>query len=188
LASSQESHVQNRNRSQSYPQSSFFDQVFAAARARAERGADEGIVPGDDESGEGERALDELLDVTALLRTLREPVDWLLALAHRLAAEDPIDIAAIARVHTAFHARINGQPARVRTSDVLLVLGLLMTAFDPRLVLRVVSGAASDARATETPMAFFVASPEPIAPSRPPRTPGSRPTCCAFHALLVDLL
>jgi len=55
-----------------------------------------------------------------------------------------VDIAAVARVHAAFCARLRGLPAHLRTSDLLIVLGLLLTALDPSVVMRAVAETIGD--------------------------------------------
>ena len=75
-----------------------------------------------------------LLDGAQLLRAAREPIEWLLTLAHRLAAGEPEETAAIDRMRAAFHARLAGRAIGVRMRDVLVVFGLLLGALDPRVV------------------------------------------------------
>jgi hypothetical protein len=194
MASQQESYVQNRNPSQNNPSpASFFDQAFARARARidAERTLpDPDPASSEDEPGDDdERPVDELLDGAELLREIREPVEWILALAHELAGADPVDVAAVARLRAAFHARLAGQPARLRKTDLLVVLGLLIAAFDPSVVVRAVSDTISEGLAavlgSDTPVAFQVTGPvdplaaltELFAAFRPQRFGGQRWRC-----------
>ncbi|HEU4731292.1 MAG TPA: hypothetical protein VFT22_25535 [Kofleriaceae bacterium] len=91
---------------------------------------------------------DPLLDGHELLRVLREPVEWLLALADRLASSDANDVAAIDRLRAAFHARLAGRPIGVRMSDALTAFGLLLGALDPGVVLQTVSRTVADGVAT----------------------------------------
>ena len=79
-----------------------------------------------------------------LLGAVREPVEWLLDLARRLAGDDPVDAAAVARVHAAFCARLRGQPAHLRPSDLFIVLGMLLSALDPRVAARTVADTIGD--------------------------------------------
>jgi hypothetical protein len=96
----------------------------------------------DDASG------DRLLDGHELLRVAREPVEWLLALAHRLASGDADDLAAVDRLRAAFHAQLVGRPIGVRMSDALTAFGLLLGALDPGVVLQAVSRTLADGVAT----------------------------------------
>lgn len=141
-------------------QMSQFDQVFARALQRAgiEPAADPDVDPdadpepgaaGDDtpflSDDRDEHSSDPfLVDGTQLLRAVREPVEWLLGLARRLAGDDPVDIAAVARVYAAFCARLRGHPARLRSSDLFIVLGLLLGALDPSVVVRAVADTIGD--------------------------------------------
>lgn len=104
-------------------------------------------------SGSGPRdhagADDEpLLDGNELLRVVREPIEWLLTLAHRLASGEPDDIAAIDRLRAAFHAQLAGRPIGVRMSDALTAFGLLLGALDPSVVLQAVTRTITDGVAT----------------------------------------
>jgi hypothetical protein len=155
LASPQENHVQYRNPRKPSSQLSPLDQVFAHALRRVgveppvdpDREPDPDLDP-DTAGGNApflpddrdEHSADPLLvNGGQLLRAVREPVEWLLGLARRLAGDDPVDIAAVARVHAAFCARLRGLPAQLRSSDLFIVLGLLLSALDPRVVVRAVA-------------------------------------------------
>lgn len=159
--------MQYRNPKQSSSQLSHFDRAFSRAMTRV------GIKPqmdpelGHEPGANGEDALflpedsDEenaeplLVNGAQLLSTVREPVEWLLDLAGRLAGDDPVDAAAVARVHKAFCARLRGQPAHLRPSDLFIVLGLLLSALDPRVAARAVADTVGDGIAavlrTESP-------------------------------------
>jgi hypothetical protein len=77
---------------------------------------------------------DPLLDGADLLRAAREPIEWLLTLAQRLAAGDSEELAAVDRLRAAFHARLAGRVIGVRMSDVLIVFALLVGALDLTVV------------------------------------------------------
>jgi len=164
MASPQESYVQHRIPSQNNPsQPSIFDQTCACTRASmAGEHAPTGpsSTPSGDATGTDERTVDQLVDSAELFRVLREPVEWILALAHRLAGGDPVDIAAIARLHAAFHARLTGRPTGIRKTDLLVVFGLLFGALDPSVVFRTVSGTIGDGLAavlgSESPLALHI--------------------------------
>jgi hypothetical protein len=165
-------HVQYRNPRKSSSQLSPLDQVFARAlrHAAAEPPVDPDPEPesepepgavGDDalftlDDHDESRAEPLLVNGAQLLHAVREPVEWLLGLARRLAGDDPVDIAAVSRVHAAFCARLRGQPAHVRSSDLLIVLGLLLSALDPSVVVRAVADTIGDGLAavlgTESPV------------------------------------
>ena len=148
LASPQESYVQNRNLSQNHSaQPSILDQAYARARANlaGERPPTEPLPPPiGDVTGTNERTVDQLLDGAELLRVLREPVEWILALAYQLAGADPVDVAAIVRLRAAFQARLAGRPTGIRKTDLLVVFGLLFGALDPSIVVRAVSDTIGD--------------------------------------------
>jgi hypothetical protein len=171
MSSHQEMFV-NRNPSQNRPsQPSFLDEAFARARARldAERAPpDHDPTPSEDEFEADEPADDELLDGADLLRLVREPVEWILALAYRLACADPVDVAAVERLRAAFHARLAGRSAGIRKTDVLIVFGLLLGALDPTVVIRAVSDTIGDGLAavlgSDTPVAIqFTGTVDPFA-------------------------
>lgn len=152
--------MQYRNPKKPSSQMSPFDQAFARAlqRAGVELAVDLDMDPdadpelgavGDDApflpDDRDEHSADAfLVDGAQLLRAVREPVEWLLGLARRLAGEDPVDIAAVGRVYAAFCARLRGQPARLRSSDLFIVLGLLLGALDPSVVVRAVADTLGD--------------------------------------------
>jgi hypothetical protein len=193
MASRQESYVQNRNPSQSHSSpASFLEHAFARARARLDvepTPPDPDPAPGNDGSDDDDGTIDDLLDCGELLRVIREPIEWILALAHQLAGGDPIDVAAVARLRAALETRLAGQPARIRKSDLLVVLGLLIAAFDPKVVVRAVSDTISEGLAavlgSETPVAFQVSGTvDPLAALgellgafRPQRFSGQRWRC-----------
>lgn len=136
----------------------------------AQPGFDEGGADPDAEPTEAAEPSDLLFDTAALLRVVREPVEWALRLAHQLANGDPVDVAAVDRVRAAFHARLAGRRMAMRTTDLLIVLGLLVTALDPSVVLEAVSETLGDGLAAvlhaEAPiLAHFT------------RVPGSPPRC-----------
>jgi hypothetical protein len=159
MASPQESYVQNRNPSQNIsPLTDFLDQAFARAVqcfAAAGRSATDpdtmldgppvpvAVSTGGESYGD-ERTVELLLDEAELARVLREPAEWVLALAYRLAAPDPVDLSAVLRVRHWFSARLVGQPATLRPADLLTVAGLLVSALDPAIVVRALSETLSD--------------------------------------------
>jgi hypothetical protein len=103
----------------------------------------------DDGDGDGDDVDSErLLGGAELLHVVREPVEWLLTLAHRLAASDPEDVAAVDRLRAAFHARLAGRPIGVRVTDALTAFGLLVGALDPGVVLQSVTRTIADGMAT----------------------------------------
>ncbi|HEX7841474.1 MAG TPA: hypothetical protein VF469_28570 [Kofleriaceae bacterium] len=97
-----------------------------------------------DESAADEPTVELPIDGADLLRVIREPIEWMLALAERLAGDDPVDLAAVARLRVALLARLAGQPARIRKTDVLIVFGLLVGALDPSAVIHAVSDTIGD--------------------------------------------
>ena len=207
--------MQNRNPSQNYPSHSsivdqaYLDQAYERARARLlgeQLPTEPSLTPTEsssprtepsspptgevtgDVAGPHERTAEQLLEGADLLRVLREPVEWLLALAHRLAGGDPVDIAAIARLRAAFHARLAGRSIGIRKTDLLVVFGLLFGALDPSVVFRAVSGTIGDGLAavlgSESPLALHItgtvdpltALMDLLAAPPPRRTSGP---CCA---------
>jgi len=161
--------VQNRNPSQINPSQSpivdqaYLDQAYERARARltGEYPPTEPIpTPIWDRARTAKRTPDQLLDGTELLRVIREPVEWILALAHQLADSDPVDVAAIVRLRAAFHARLAGRPTGIRKTDLLVVVGLLVSALDPSVVVRAVSDTIGDGLAavfgSESPLALHI--------------------------------
>jgi len=159
--------MQYRNPQQSSSQLSHFDRAFSRAMKRVGIKPQPDPDPDPEPGAAGEDALflaedsDEenteplLVTGAQLLGAVREPVEWLLHLARRLAGDDPVDAAAVARVHEAFCARLRGQPAHLRPSDLFIVLGLLLSALDPRVAARIVADTVGDgfaaALATESP-------------------------------------
>jgi hypothetical protein len=167
--------VQNRNPSQNYPSHSshsshssiidqaYLDQLYERTRARptGERPSTEpSLTPLGDVASTNERTVEQLLDGTELLRVLRELIEWILALAHRISGGDPVDIAAIARLRAAFHAQLAGRPIGIRKTDLLIVFGLLFEALDPSVVFRTVSGTIGDGLAavlgSESPLSLHI--------------------------------
>lgn len=109
---------------------------------------------------------EQALTSAELFRLLREPIDWLLSLADRLAITDPADLAAVERVRAAILGRLSGQPAGLRATDVLIVFGLLVSALDPAVVIRAVSGTLGEGLAavlaSELPISFFASASDPL--------------------------
>jgi hypothetical protein len=89
-----------------------------------------------------------LLGGAELLRAAREPIEWLLTLAHRLAAGEPEETAAVDRMRAAFHSLLAGRAIGVRMSDVLIVFALLVGALDPGVVHEAVARTIADGVAT----------------------------------------
>lgn len=163
-----EHHVHYRNPKPSSSQLSHFDRAFSRAMERVGIKPPTDPEPDPEPGAAGEDALfhpeasDEenteplLVTGAQLLGAVREPVEWLLDLARRLAGDDPVDAAAVARVHEAFCARLRGQPAHLRPSDLFIVLGLLLSALDPRVAARAVADTVGDGVAavlgTESPV------------------------------------
>jgi hypothetical protein len=157
MASRQESLVQYRNPSQNNPsQPAPAEQAFERfaehpptdpAPASTEHPPTEPAaappVTGN-ESAADEPTVELPIDGADLLRVIREPIEWTLALAERLAGDDPVDLTAVARLRAAWLARLAGQPARIRKTDVLIVFGLLVGALDPSAVVRAVSDTIGD--------------------------------------------
>lgn len=116
----------------------FLDQ--AIERARADLDADEAAAAAEEAASIAETPLaDDFPERTLLgpelLLAVREPVEWLLALARRLASGDPDDVAAIDRLTAAFHSRLaGGGGLGVLVSDALTAFGILMGALDPSIV------------------------------------------------------
>lgn len=160
--------MQYRNPKQSSSQLSHFDRAFSRAMKRVGIQPQADPDPDPEPGAAGEDALflaeasDEenteplLVNGAQLLGAVREPVEWLLNLARRLAGDDPVDAAAVARVHAAFCARLRGQPAHLRPSDLFIVLGMLLSALDPRVAARAVADTVGDGVAavlgTESPV------------------------------------
>jgi hypothetical protein len=115
-----------------------FQRSHAHARAAAPHRAPPTSAPHDaraDPASGSDSDGERLLDGAELLRAAREPIEWLLTLAQRLAVEDADEVAAIDRLRAAFHAQLAGRPIGVRRSDVLIAFALLVGALDPAIVL-----------------------------------------------------
>ena len=178
--------MQYRKPKQSSSQLSHFDRAFSRAMARVGIKPQTDSEPDHEPSADGEDALfvpedsDEetteplLVNGAQLLSAVHEPVEWLLDLAGRLAGDDPVDAAAVARVHKAFCARLRGQPAHLRPSDLFIVLGLLLSALDPRVAARAVADTVGDGIAavlgTESPEGNASETAAPPAQQQPRRS------------------
>jgi hypothetical protein len=144
LALAQESYVQDSTPKppQTHPTfSATLEQAFARAVARL---ADIDPLPTGsasliDEAPAEIATVEQPASGAELFRILREPIEWLLSLAHRLAIDDPVDLAAVQRVRAAMLARLTGQTVALRARDALIVFGLLVSALDPLVVIRAVS-------------------------------------------------
>jgi hypothetical protein len=186
MASHQESNVQHRIPSQDYPfQPPFLDHALSRAVEHVDSPSEPSVtLPATGHTfGANARSVEPVLDGAELLGVLREPIEWLLALAQRLADADPVDTTAVERLRTAFHARLAGRAACVRKTDVLVVFGLLVGALDPSVVVRAVSNTIGDGLAAvleaETPLAgHLTGAVDPIADLfaalRPSRAGGRR--------------
>jgi hypothetical protein len=91
---------------------------------------------------------DRLLDGGELLHVVREPLEWLLTLAHRLASDDGEHVAAVDRLRATFHGRLAGRPIAVRRNDALIAFGLLVGALDATVVRQAVTKSIADGVAT----------------------------------------
>lgn len=129
-----------------------FELATAHARATAPRGTAAMPAACPVSRGDPSEATDvdgePLLDGLDLLRAVREPLEWLLTLAHRLAGDEPEEVAAIDRLRAVFHARLAGRAIGVRHSDVLIGFALLIGALDPAIVLEGVRRTIADGVAT----------------------------------------
>jgi hypothetical protein len=126
-------------------------EAFDRARARldaseAAAAAEEAASTSDDSDTEplGER----LLMGHELLLAIRDPIEWLLALARKLAAGDPDDVASIDRLTAAFHSRLACGSHGVTVADALTALGVLIGALDPSVVLAAATKTIADGMAT----------------------------------------
>jgi hypothetical protein len=130
--------------------SNVLDAAFARARADLRAAVDHAVdaSPLGDDPAAGDDHGERLLGANELLHVVREPVEWLLSLAHRLASRDIDDVAAIDRLRLAFHGRLAGRPIGVRMNDALTAFGLLVGALDPRVVLASVTKSIADGVAT----------------------------------------
>ena len=169
--------------------SAALDQAFARAMARL---AD--ITPppagprspGDTAPPEAPPASPPLITGAELFGVMREPIEGLLALAHHLAIDDPVDLAAVQRINAALHTRWSGQPAGLRARDVLIILGLLVRVLDPATVIRTVSNTLGRGIAavlgSDLPVSFYVARiPHPLVRRQSQLVCTSHP-CCHLHA------
>ena len=130
-----------------------YKRAHGQARLTAEPRAGAGSHDDTPDDGDGDDDADDvdaerLLGGAELLHVVREPVEWLLTLAHRLASSDPEDVAAVDRLRAAFHARLAGRSIGVRVTDALTGFGLLVGALDPRVVLQSVTRTIADGVAT----------------------------------------
>lgn len=180
--------MEYRNPKPSSSQLSHFDRAFSRAMTRVgikpetdpepdhEPGAsgEDALFLAEDSDEESAEAEPLLVNGAQLLSAVREPVEWLLDLARRLASDDPVDAAAVARVHKAFCARLRGQPAHLRPSDLFIVLGLLLSALDPRVAARAVADSVGDGIAavlgTESPEGNASETAAPPAQQQPRRS------------------
>lgn len=108
-----------------------------------QRAAGPASAPGDGASSA------EPLNAAQFRDVLRDPVRWILALAHGLAMDDPVESAAVHRARSAIVAQLAGQPGALRRDDLLTVCGLLISALDPavvEVVLRRVAEAVDEVR------------------------------------------
>jgi hypothetical protein len=99
----------------------------------------------DDETGNND---EPLLYGAELFRAAREPIEWLLTLAHRLATGDSEELAAVDRLRAAFHARLAGNAWGVRMTDVLIVFALLVSSLDATFVREGITRSITDGVAT----------------------------------------
>jgi hypothetical protein len=149
--------MQNDPQSPSGLPPSAFESAYKRAHGQARLTAEPraGIASHDDtpDDGDGDCDADDvdaerLLGGAELLHVVREPVEWLLTLAHRLASSDPEDVAAIDRLRAAFRARLAGRSIGVRVTDALTAFGLLVSALDPSMVLQSVTRTIADGVST----------------------------------------
>jgi hypothetical protein len=166
LASRQETSVQNSNPSRNSFSSSLLqellDRTLFGARpapgsaptpgAISHANAAPGDDPADNDTGDVDADIgvpDDAagrLELAELLAVLRDPIAWVFTLAERHAHGDPIDIAAIHRVHKSVLHRLNSiigdvppddESARIRSADLVTVGSHLIGTLDPSLVQRV---------------------------------------------------
>ena len=123
-----------------------FQRAHAYARATSPHDGTAGPTPCShaEPSADVDPEDERLLDGAELLRAAREPIEWLLTLAHRLAAGEPEEVAAVDRLRAAFHARLAGREIGVRMSDVLIAFALLVGALDPGIVVEGVTRTIAD--------------------------------------------
>jgi hypothetical protein len=122
--------------------------AFLTAELGAGASSSLGDTPDVGDRDDADVDAERLLGGAELLHVVREPVEWLLTLAHRLASSDPEDVAAVDRLRAAFHARLAGRPIGVRITDALTAFGLLVSALDPSVVLQSVTRSIADGVAT----------------------------------------
>ena len=184
--------MQKSNSSPNLLPHSLLDQVYERAKQRLVAAAqqaepEQAAMPADHDSDPDPRTVEQLLSGPELCRVLREPLAWLLSLAHGLAIHDPIDLAAVQRVRAATLTRLSGRPAGLRATDLLTVFALLVGALDPSVVFSAVSDALSDGLAavlgSDLPVSVYVtSSPDPRSARR------SHVVCthpnCPLHAQL----
>jgi hypothetical protein len=176
IASRQENFVHKSSSFPESPSASQIDQAYERARQRmiasAERaGPEPASAPAEHDAEPEPRTVEPPLSGPELCRVLREPLAWLLSLAYGLAVHDPLDLAAVHRVRAATLARLAGQPAGFRASDVLTVFALLFGALDPAVVFDAVTGALGNSVGAllraELPAWLYITSiPDPRAPRR----------------------
>jgi hypothetical protein len=65
---------------------------------------------------------------TALFAAFSDALEWALSRAGSLAREFPDEVAAVQRVRTFVRRRLEGDPAHVRSDDLLFTLGLIAGA------------------------------------------------------------
>jgi hypothetical protein len=193
LGLAQESYVQNPTPkpSQTHPFSNAaLDEAFARAVARlagiAPPSPTGRASPVDDAPADIPIVEHQISGAAEVLRVLREPIECLLSLAHRIAINDPVDLAAVQRVNAALIARWSGQPGRLRARDVLIVLGLLFSVLDPAAAIRAVSNTLSHGLAavlgSAQPLSFYVVGIPDPAERRESQLGRSPHACCHLHA------
>jgi uncharacterized protein YcaQ len=126
---------------------------------------------GPDEDSTQDAPDEELLHGGELLRAVREPIEWLLTLAHRLAAGEAEEIAAVDRLRAAFHAALAGRAIGVRMQDALVAFALLLSSLDPDIVHDDIAACAADG-------VVMLLRLEGVSPAAPrPRIANSKPAC-----------
>ena len=143
-----------------------FERAHAHARATAPHDTGETEEDPTDDAPDA-----ALLHGVELLCALREPIEWLLTLARRLAAIDPEEIAAVDRLRAAFHAALAGRAIGVRMQDAFIAYALLLSALD----LKIVHGGFARCVA-DGALAFLTSEDASLArPARDDRKPASVP-------------
>jgi hypothetical protein len=130
---------------------SLLDEAFERARAEllaSEAAASAEEVAGADDDPPADDFPERMIMGHELLLAVREPIEWLLALARRLASGDPDDVAAIDRMTAAFHSRLAGGGLGVLVSDALTAFGILIGALDPSIVVESATHAVAGGFAT----------------------------------------